>query len=64
MVKENTLTPEAKTSDLKERALVLDKILALISQASKLVNDYEEYLDSSSAETPKGNKTKHSYEKN
>ncbi len=43
-----------KTSDLKERAMVLDKILALMSQASKLVNDYEEYLDSSSAKTPKG----------
>ncbi|MDD2191467.1 MAG: hypothetical protein PHO12_02860 [Bacteroidales bacterium] len=64
MIKEQSLKQNSKISDLKERGLVLDKILALISQASKLVNDYEEYLDSSSAITPKGNKTRQPYEEN
>ena len=55
---------EKTKKDLGKRVLVLDKILTILNDASKLIDDYEGYIDSSSAETPKGNKTKHSYEKN
>lgn len=55
--KKNDMTTEKvliKTNDLKERNLVLDKVLALVSQAFKLFNEYEERVNSSSAETPQG----------